>query len=105
MSNTFKNQFIKRHNLDKDTELDFDILKICTQVDYNDLEELHENYKNEFMAKMKMHQDGIIEIKHLQDIDQYIVNKICYWLLKLEDIKDGKKIRLCKNKHIAKKYI
>ena len=101
----YKSRFKKKYNLDRNTELDFDIMKICSRVNIDDLEELYGNYKYEWMEKMKAIEDGYLELKCPQDVDSYVENKICYFLLKLDDARDGKKTRFVKNAQIAKRYL
>ena len=103
--NTFRNKYRKKFNLDKETQLDFDILKICSRVEIDDLEELYFNLKQDYLEKLKRIQDGVLEVKKPQDLETYVENKICYFLLKLEEARAGNKKRFIKNGSIAKKYL
>lgn len=102
--NKYKNKYLKKYNLNKDLELDFDILKICSRIEIEDLEELYFFYKYEWLNKMNDFYNNIIDIKQPQTIDCYIINKMCYFLLRLEEVREGKNKRFNKNNHIIYKY-
>jgi len=98
-------KFYERYDLPNDILLDFDIINIKTGISIDDLEYLFENYKYDYMEKLKKVQEGTKTIKKEINLDNYVINRICYFCLQLDKLKKGEIKRINKYNKISNKYI